>query len=119
MHVHRVLPVLLMTAALISCQVGSTGYGSGSGSISVGGSNTAPTIYQSAFHPSAITISAGMMVTWTNDDGFAHTVTDDGAAFNSGPMAAGASYSLKLTLPGTYHYHCNIHVNMKGTIVVS
>lgn len=120
MQSRRILPLLLITGALISCQVGSMGYGSGSGMSNSGGSSTAPSISGFAFHPSTITTTSGMTLTWTNYDGTAHTVTETSGpqAFDSGDIAPGTSYSLVLTLPGTYAYKCTIHTGMKGTIVV-
>jgi plastocyanin len=122
MHMRRMLPLLLVTAALISCQVGGMGYGSGSGMGNSAGSNSAPSISGFAFHPATITTTSGTTLAWTNYDGTTHTVTADSTvtpAFDSGNIAPRASYSLMLTLPpGTYGYHCGIHTYMKGTIVV-
>lgn len=93
----------------------------------------------------SVTVSAGSTVTWTNlDSNLPHTVTfaPVGSAFptmnpfsppsggntydgttlvNSGPLFGGQSFSVKLTKPGTYTYHCLFHddtENMIGTIVV-
>ena len=77
------------------------------------------------FSPDTITLVMGVnnTVTWTNDDTATHTVTSDNttagaAVFDSGNLAAGASYSYTFTAPGTYLYHCNYHSWMKGTVVV-
>jgi YVTN family beta-propeller protein len=64
-------------------------------------------------------IKAGQTVTWTNKDPVPHTVTSDTGLWDSGDIAAGASYSTKFTLPGAYAYHCNNHPAMTGTVVVS
>jgi len=120
MRAHRILFLLLMTAALMSCQIANMGYNSGS-AMSNSGSNNVPNMSGIAFHPGTITISSGATITWTNYDYVAHTVTATSgpAAFaDSGPIAASASYSLVLTLPGTYTYKCSIHASMTGTIVV-
>jgi plastocyanin len=119
MHIRRILPLLLMTAAIVSCQVGSMSNGSGSGMGSSGGSG-GPSISGFAFHPGTITTSSGATLTWTNYDGTAHTVTETSGpeAFDSNDIAPGSSYSLMLTLPGTYAYKCTIHPGMTGKIVV-
>lgn len=82
-------------------------------------------------NPDALTLgSTGTVgVRWVNADGgggaygggtaVTHQIaSDDGAFATSAPLALGASYSITLTKPGTYHYHCAIHPTMVGTITV-
>lgn len=84
-----------------------------------GGNPTSFDISGMAF-PGTITVKKGTIVTWNNKDGYAHTVTsDDGTSFNSGNLAAGASYSFTTTTVGTFTYHCNIHSNMHGSLIVT
>ena len=71
-----------------------------------------------AFLPSTLVISVGTTVTVTNDDSVGHTWTSTTGAFNSGPLAPGASYSHTFTVAGTYPYMCDVHPFMTGTIVV-
>ena len=61
----------------------------------------------------------GSTVTVTNDDSVTHTWTATGGAFNSGPLAPGASFSFTFTQPGTYNYLCTIHTFMTGTVTVT
>lgn len=69
--------------------------------------------------PASVTVAKGSTVKWTNSDAMAHTVTsDDGTTFNSGTVAAGASYSYQANTAGTFPYHCNFHSGMKGTLIV-
>ncbi len=76
-----------------------------------------------SFSPATMTIPAGTTVVWTNDSGAPHTVTSDTgapAAFDSGAVnASGGTFSFTFAQPGTYHYHCNYHPYMHGTIVVT
>jgi plastocyanin len=73
-----------------------------------------------AFTPGSLSVSVGTTVKWTNNDGVTHTVTaNDGSSFDSGPIAAGASFSFKFMTAGTFNYHCTIHSGMTGTIVVT
>jgi plastocyanin len=58
------------------------------------------------------------MVTIYNDDVVAHTVTLDNGSFDSRQIRAGATFSFRLTEPGDYPFHCTLHPNMKGKIVV-
>lgn len=71
-----------------------------------------------AFSPPSIEISAGTTVTWTNQDSTAHTVDGDQSEFESGNLEPGQSYSETFDRPGSYTYHCDIHPDMKATIVV-
>jgi plastocyanin len=118
MPARRILSLVLMIAAIVSCQFTGSNYGPGMGAAS--GSNDNPSISGFAFHPAMITTSSGTTVTWTNYDGTAHTVTETSgpAAFDSNDIAPGSSYSLMLTLPGTYTYMCQRHPTMMGTIIV-
>jgi len=77
------------------------------------------TIQSSAFSPTAITVTAGATVTWTNKDAIAHTVTSDASLFDSGSIAANGVYSYTFATAGTYHYHCTFHTMMTGTVVVN
>ncbi len=76
------------------------------------------------YNPPSATVAPGTTVVFNNQDSALHSVT-----FTSGPsgvqlaqissdVSAGASYSVTLTVPGTYVYHCIYHVWMQGTIVV-
>lgn len=76
------------------------------------------TIASFSFSPQNLTVKVGTKVTWTNNDGVAHTVTADKGAFNSGPLSNGQSFSFTFTKAGTYSYHCTIHPKMVATIIV-
>jgi plastocyanin len=78
----------------------------------------AVTISGFAFGPASISVAAGSTVTWTNQDGTAHTVTADDGSFDSGSLAPGATFSQTFDTPGTYTYHCAIHSSMTGTVTV-
>ncbi len=77
------------------------------------------TIANMAFTPSTVTVKVGETVTWTNHDGFSHTVTGDAGGPNSGTIAAGQSYSFTFATTGTFAYHCAIHPSMVGTVIVT
>jgi plastocyanin len=70
------------------------------------------------FAPTALKVTAGSTVTWTNKDDEPHTVVSDTGLFRSGAMDTDESFSFKFDKPGTYHYACSIHPRMVGTIVV-
>ena len=77
------------------------------------------TIQNMAFNPSTLNIKVGTTVTWINKDSLTHDVTSDTGAFNSGNLTKGMSYNYTFNQTGSYPYHCSIHPNMKGTIVVT
>jgi plastocyanin len=71
-----------------------------------------------AFNPASITVNAGDTVNWTNNDSVAHTVTSDTSGVFNMSSAPGSTVSFTFNTPGTFAYHCNIHPNMHGTVVV-
>jgi plastocyanin len=76
------------------------------------------TIKDYAFTPPTLTVPAGTIVTWTNDDAVPHTATAQDGSFDSGNLNPGQSYSFTFPTPGTYPYVCQYHAGMQGTIVV-
>jgi plastocyanin len=94
------------TAAAAAIQCGATGTGS------------PVAIANFSFSPSSITVAVGGLVTWTNSDSATHTVT-----FDSGPncgtvSGGGGTTTVAFSVAGTYPYHCAIHPDMTGTVVV-
>jgi plastocyanin len=82
------------------------------------------------FQPSSITVPAGSTVTFVDQDsqsGAPHNVTwqpplPSGASVPNSPqiMTAGQSFTVTLTVPGTYSYVCTFHSAwMHGTITVT
>jgi plastocyanin len=76
-------------------------------------------IQNMAFNPATITITAGTTITWTNKDGYAHTVTSDTNLFNSGNIGTNGTFSYTFATAGTYQYHCAIHASMTAKVVVN
>jgi len=72
-----------------------------------------------AFAPPSITVATGNTVTWTNDDNLPHTVTALDGLFDSGILDPGGAFSWTFTDPGSIDYHCQLHPNMQGTVVVA
>ena len=71
-----------------------------------------------AYGPGALTVTAGTVVEWMNDDPLVHTVVAADSSFDSGPIEPGAAWRHVFTTPGTYAYACRPHPFMKGTITV-
>ena len=71
------------------------------------------------YEPKVVTVMVGTKVSWTNHGAVVHTVSaDDGKTFESGNMAAKATFSFTPTTAGTFLYHCEQHPWMKGTLIV-
>lgn len=76
------------------------------------------------FRPANVTITAGQSVSWSNNSSAVHNVTADDGSFASGAIAVangelgGGSFTHRFETAGTFAYHCSIHPQMTGTVVV-
>ncbi len=70
------------------------------------------------YSPDTLEVSVGDTVTWTNEDGTEHTVTDEGGAFGDS-LGSGDRFEFTFDEAGTYSYFCGIHPDMTGEVVVS
>ena len=110
------LAVALLTVSL----VGWSGAGDDGGRRAQRSAGAAVTVVDFAFDPTSLSVPVGETVTWTNEDGAAHTVTSDGQGpLDSGDIAGGATFEHTFDQPGTYGYVCTIHPTMTGTVEVS
>jgi plastocyanin len=75
-------------------------------------------IHDHAFDPAQLNAAPGTTVTWVNGDTEAHTATADNGLFDSGVLNPGDFYSVWLDGSGTVTYHCDIHPDMQGSVVV-
>lgn len=71
-----------------------------------------------AFMPKEMTVAKGTKVTWTNYDSSTHTVTADDDSWDSGNLQEDDTWSKTFNELGTFTYHCELHPEMTGTIVV-
>ncbi len=69
------------------------------------------------FQPDTLKVRRGDTVVWINKDPFPHNVVAAGA-FQSGPIAVGASWRHVAQRSGEFSYVCTLHPNMKGTLNV-
>src|SRR5271155_2609672 len=70
------------------------------------------------FNPGVVSVPVGAAVTWINNDDDAHSVVADNKAFRSAPLDTGDHFTFTFAAPGTYGYHCGLHPQMVGKIVV-
>ena len=72
-----------------------------------------------SYAPNPVTMRVGQTIAWRNADSITHTATQDGAGFNTGSVAAGAtSAATMMSTAGTFTYHCTIHPGMVGSVTV-
>ena len=71
------------------------------------------------FGPSPLTVSKGATVTWTNGDGFDHSIVATDLSFHSQNIGQGATFAYTFDKPGDFTYVCGIHPQMTGTITVT
>lgn len=75
-----------------------------------------------AYNPDTftVTLTSGGKVTWRNDDGTTHTVTDTtGAALFNKSLGSGDTASVVFGSAGDFPYKCSIHPGMRGLIHVT
>ena len=79
------------------------------------------------FSPSSLTIQKGANVTWKNNDSVDHELFSESPIFSSPRDFKGGSspligaddtYTYQFNTTGTYPYHCYIHMQETGTIIV-
>ena len=65
-----------------------------------------------------ITVRKGTRVTWINKDRAPHTVTANNGEFSSRILEKGETYSKTFRHRGVFRYHCELHPDMRGSVVV-
>jgi plastocyanin len=68
------------------------------------------------YHAATTHVKKGSRVTFKNKDGTAHTAT--GAGFDTGIISGGGSKSVTFKRKGTFVFHCSLHPEMHGKIIV-
>jgi plastocyanin len=76
------------------------------------------TMIGSTFDPATVTIQAGDTVTWTNADQLDHDATANDGSWATATFGLAGSGAVTFQAAGTYPYHCTIHPDMTGTVVV-
>jgi len=79
-----------------------------------------------AFVPAMVIIEKGQKVTWKNDDSTVHNIASDPhpshtdlPSLVSDNILPGQNYSFVFNETGSFSYHCHLHPEMKGTVVVN
>lgn len=74
------------------------------------------TMQNMQFVPSMLLVRPGDKVTWINKDLVPHTASAAGSQFDSGNIAAGASWTYTVKKTGTLGYVCRYHPGMQATL---
>lgn len=118
------LPAIILGLCFIlistGCSKDTSNLGDENGSVSTAGA--APTVYagrvsitSTGFTPAELLIAATGTVLWTNNDNAVHTVTANDGSFDSGDLAAGATFTQTFSR-GAYYYHCKHHPEATGLV---
>ena len=75
-------------------------------------------IHDHAFDLAELNIAPGTIVSFVNKDTEPHTATADNGVFDTGVLRPGESSWILFDGSGTVTYHCDLHPDMKGSIVV-
>ena len=94
-----------------------TGVAAGDGPVATKSATATVNIRDFAFRPATLNVSRGTTVVFANRDSVRHTATR-GGSFTTGRIRSGKSKSVRFGSRGTYRYHCSIHPEMRGKIVV-
>jgi plastocyanin len=81
-------------------------------------STTTVDIRDHAFNPAQLNVAPGTTVTFVNNDTEPHTATADNGLFDTGVLEPGSSFDVFFDGSGTVPYHCELHPDMQGSIIV-
>jgi plastocyanin len=127
------IAVALLVVGITSCGGDAAGPpGGGGGGGGGGGTCTTATFcmtISNSFSPGTATVPAGTVVSWDNVSGTQHDVIWDtpsgrsaalaGDAAGDIPQPAAGTHTRKFNTPGSYGFHCDIHVGMTGILTVN
>ena len=71
------------------------------------------------FSPEVLTVQAGTLVTFANEDDIPHTVVAVDRSFRSKPLDTGDAFSFTFSSPGEFDYFCSLHPHMKAKVIVT
>jgi plastocyanin len=94
----------------------NTTSGSSGGAAAGGGASVVAS--DLAFNPAELSVAVDETITFTNNDGFAHTFTADNGEFDSDNVDSGGTFEYTPEAAGDIPFHCKIHSSMTGTITV-
>ena len=76
-------------------------------------------IEESTYHPMMLRVPQGTIVTWTNEDSMAHSITFRNGMADSGLLKEGQVFHYTFQTARTYQYYCSVHPSMRATVIVT
>jgi plastocyanin len=70
------------------------------------------------FDPAQLNVAPGTTVRFRNSDTESHTATADNGLFDTKVLEPGYSFEVLLEGSGAVTYHCELHPDMQGSIVI-
>ena len=113
--------LVVFVAVLVAACSGGGGGAAGSGPTTTVAGEHIVDVDNFAFTPQTITVNLGDSVVWEFRQASApHNVVslDGPVPFNSGVPQGHGSFRVVFDVAGTYHYICQIHPSMTGTVIV-
>ena len=71
------------------------------------------------YNPANIAVNKSDKVIWINKDFGIHTVTENQGLFGSEDLRPDQTFEYTFENAGTYDYHCKLHPEMVGKIIVT
>ncbi len=117
-NIRLALAGTLLVAAALLLLAATAGSQASASDASASGSSTV-TIKNFKFGPGTLRVAPGTRVVFSNAESgkTKHTATRKGS-FDTGKIKPGQAVAIRFTAPGTYAYHCTIHPEMHGKIIV-
>jgi plastocyanin len=121
----RLTSVLMLAICFTACGGYNSASAPSTGPTSAPAGSTTVTIANGAFNQTTtafgqnpLTIAVGTTISWFNNDNTTHTSTADVNQWSSGNILPGGRFNYTFASAGRFTYHCQIHPNMVGTIIV-
>jgi plastocyanin len=74
-------------------------------------------IQGSALNPAEMTVTVGTLITWTNNNGIAESITSKSGLFD-GIISSNGNYSYLFSTSGTFEYYSRMNPSITGKVIV-
>lgn len=110
----RAWGLALMSGGLMAFSLASAG----GGAVAASGTVHEVAIRGFTYVPAHVTIRAGDVVRWTNEDAAPHDAVELGQQWQTPLLKTGESGEVRFDRPGLQSYYCTVHPAMRGTVEV-